>query len=361
MGQIDVKKLKASLSLLDIEHIMNQLGIPMHSRGNREWIFYPGTKYRDPYAGKPKLYFYTDSKMFISYTESCSMDIIGVAQKRLALLGEPSSFLDAVNFILAVTGKESTNLHELIALPSYDWESDLGKFSKLGGRNSGLKRYDASILEHLSQLYPLRWMREGISFDTMMKYHIGYYERTHQTTIPVFGNDGGLIGIRCRNWTDEMLAQAKYIPLTLLNGTTYKFPTHSVLYGLNYNWPTIERKREVWIAEGEKSVLKLDTWYGSESCAVAMFGNNLGLQRRQQLLNLGVNKVFYIPDHDFVGLGDKEFDLWTTKLNKFCEMWHGFASVNVLLDTEGYLGAKDNATDYDKNIFEKLLDKSVEM
>ena len=63
MGQIDVKKLKASLSLLDIEHIMNQLGIPMHSKGNREWIFYPGTKYKDPYAGKPKLYFYTDSKV----------------------------------------------------------------------------------------------------------------------------------------------------------------------------------------------------------------------------------------------------------------------------------------------------------
>ena len=40
MGQIDVKKLKASLSLLDIEHVMNQLGIPMYSKGNREWIFY---------------------------------------------------------------------------------------------------------------------------------------------------------------------------------------------------------------------------------------------------------------------------------------------------------------------------------
>lgn len=361
MGQIDVKKLKASLSLLDIEHVMNQLGIPMYSKGNREWIFYPGTKYKDPYAGKPKLYFYTDSKIFISYTESCSMDIIGVVQKRLALLNESCSFLDAVNYILETTGKEVANLHELTKSSFYDWESDLGKFSKFGGRGSGLKCYDASVLNHLSQLYPLRWIDEGISWDSMKKYRIGFYDRMNQTTIPVFGNGGGLLGIRCRNWTEDMLAQAKYIPLTLLDGTTYKFPTHSVLYGLNYNWPTIERKKEVWIAEGEKSVLKLDTWYGTESCAVAMFGNNLGLQRRQQLLSLGVNKVFYIPDHDFVGLGDKEFNLWTTKLNKFCELWHGFATVNVLLDTKGCLGAKDNATDYNKEIFTELLENSVQM
>ena len=37
MGRINVKKLKASLSLLDIEHVMNQLGIPMYSKGNREF------------------------------------------------------------------------------------------------------------------------------------------------------------------------------------------------------------------------------------------------------------------------------------------------------------------------------------
>ena len=188
MGQIDVKKLKASLSLLDIEHVMNQLGIPMYSKGNREWIFYPGTKYKDPYTGKPKLYFYTDSKIFISYTESCSMDIIGVVQKRLALLNESCSFLDAVNYILETTGKEVANLHELTKSSFYDWENDLGKFSKFGGRGNGLKCYDASVLNHLSQLYPLRWIDEGISWDSMKKYRIGFYDRMNQTTIPVFGN-----------------------------------------------------------------------------------------------------------------------------------------------------------------------------
>lgn len=54
--------------------------------------------------------------------------------------------------------------------------------------------------------------------------------------------------------------------------------------------------------------MKLDTWYGEKSCAVAMFGSNLGNKRRNQLIKLGVDHVTIALDSDFHDIGDEEYD-----------------------------------------------------
>ena len=78
-----------------------------------------------------------------------------------------------------------------------------------------------------------------------------------------------------------------------------------ILYGLNYNWPNIEQTGQVWICEGEKGVMKLDTMVINH--AVAMLGNNLGINRRNTLIKYGVKDV--VLDCDFIGKENFE-EIW---------------------------------------------------
>ena len=63
----------------------------------------------------------------------------------------------------------------------------------------------------------------------------------------------------------DLIEQAKYLPLYLLDGTCYKFNTNNIFYGINYNKPRIEECGEVVVVEAEKSVLKADTFMGEKS------------------------------------------------------------------------------------------------
>ena len=176
------------------------------------------------------------------------------------------------------------------------------------------------MLDELSHIYPQEWLNEGISKSTMEKYGIGYYPRLQATTIPCFNNTGDLIGIRCRHWLPEEIDNGKYRPLQLLNGTTYKFPTNNVFYGENYNKPEIQRTGHVILVEGEKSVLKADTWWHEKSNVLALYGSNLGLKRMRNLVRMGVNHVTLALDSDFHEYGDNDYIDFEGKIIKIGEM-----------------------------------------
>ena len=190
----------------------------------------------------------------------------------------------------------------------------------------------------------------------MEKYQIRYYERCNQTVIPCFDEEARLIGVRVRNWDEDRVAEAKYMPLITLDGTCYKFNTNQVFYGINYNRPMIEQTGEVWLGESEKFVLKLDGWYGEKSCALGMYGHQLGLQRRNQLLKMGVKHVIYVPDNDWIGKDDEAFNTWCKSVRSLCDLFKGFCDVDIVWDDSGeLLGPKDNATDKDRATQEKLF------
>ena len=190
----------------------------------------------------------------------------------------------------------------------------------------------------------------------MLKYQIRYYERSQATAIPCFNRSGELIGIRCRHWRPDEIEQGKYRPLSLLDGTSYKFPTNQVFYGINYNAPEIERTSTAVLVEGEKTVLKFDTIYNEKSVALAMYGKNLGLQRRNQLIKLGVNKIIYVPDNDWIGKSQEDFDYWEQEVIRFGKQFGGYAQVEVVWDNLGLLNPKDNAMDGGKEVWEKLYE-----
>ena len=354
MGKIDVKKLKKSLSLAHHKQIMQALGIPSYSENSTQIVYYTGDKNVDPYKGSPKLYFYKDTNIYVGMTAGRSYDIISLVQTRLALLKQPCSFLDACQFIIDTTNINPDSINRVKKEGHvYDW-SNLERFIKVRKYGNQLSEYNRNIIDTLPPLYPQAWIDEGISEETMDKYQIRYYERCNQTVIPCFDDEARLVGVRVRNWDKDRVEQAKYMPLVTLDGQCYKFNTNQVFYGINYNKPEIERTGKVIIVESEKAVMKLDTYMGRHNIALGMYGSNLGIQRRNQLLKMGVNTVSYVVDNDFIGQDDEFFEQWREKIQHFIKLWDGFCRVEIVWDNLGLLGPKENATDRTKEVWEQL-------
>ena len=354
MGKIDVKKLKKSLTLAHHKQIMQALGIPAYSENKEQIIYFSGDKNKDALKGSPKLYFYKDSQIYFGYTSSRSYDIISLVQTRLSLLKQPCSFLDACQFILDTTNINPDSISRIKKDGHvYDWSS-LERFVRVRKYGNQLSEYNRNIIDTLPPLYPQAWIDEGISEETMDKYQIRYYERCNQTVIPCFDDEARLVGVRVRNWDKDRVEQAKYMPLVTLDGQCYKFNTNQVFYGINYNKPEIERTGKVIIVESEKAVMKLDTYMGEHNIALGMYGSNLGIQRRNQLLKMGVNTVSYVVDNDFIGQDDEFFEQWREKIQHFIKLWDGFCRVEIVWDNLGLLGPKENATDRTKEVWEQL-------
>lgn len=354
MSRVDVKKLKKALTLSHYDTILRELGIPIFSKSNTEWRCWSGEKNRNPMDGSPALVFFPDTKIFIGYTSSRSYDIISLVQTRLNLLGQTCSFLDACNWILEKTGLDPTKITKpLTNTHVYDW-SELERFVRVRKYGNQLPEYNRNIIDTLPPLYPQAWIDEGISEETMAKYQIRYYERCNQTVIPCFDSEARLIGVRVRNWDKDRVEQAKYMPLITLDRQCYKFNTNQVFYGINYNKPEIERTGKVIIVESEKAVMKLDTYMGRHNIALGMYGSNLGIQRRNQLIKMGVNTVSYVVDNDFIGQDDDFFEKWRKKIQHFIKLWDGFCRIEIVWDNLGLLGPKENATDRTKEVWEQL-------
>lgn len=354
MNKINVKLLKKNLSLSHYDTILRELGIPIFSKSNTEWRCFTGDKNRNPYDGSPALVFYTDTKIFFGMTMGRSYDCISLVQTRLNLLGQTCSFLDACNWILEKTGLDPNKITKpLTNNHVYDW-SELERFVRVRKYGNQLPEYNRNIIDTLPTLYPQAWIDEGISEETMAKYQIRYYERCNQTVIPCFDDEARLIGVRVRNWDKDRVEQAKYMPLITLDGQCYKFNTNQVFYGINYNKPEIERTGKVIIVESEKAVMKLDTYMGRHNIALGMYGSNFGIQRRNQLIKMGVNTVSYVVDNDFIGQDDEFFEQWRKKIQHFIKLWNGFCRIEIVWDNLGLLGPKENATDRTKEVWEQL-------
>ena len=354
MAKVDVKKLKKMLTLSHYDTILRELGIPIFSKSNTEWRCYSGDRHKNPFDGSPSLIFYPDTKIFQGYSAGRAYDAIALVQTRLNLLGQTCSFLDACNWILEKTGLDPTKITKpLTNTHVYDW-SELERFVRVRKYGNQLPEYNRSIIDTLPPLYPQAWIDEGISEETMAKYQIRYYERCNQTVIPCFDDEARLIGVRVRNWDKDRIEQAKYMPLITLDGQCYKFNTNQVFYGINYNKPEIERTGKVIIVESEKAVMKLDTYMGRHNIALGMYGSNLGIQRRNQLIKMGVNTVSYVVDNDFIGQDDEFFEQWREKIQHFIKLWDGFCRIEIVWDNLGLLGPKENATDRTKEVWEQL-------
>ena len=146
---INAKKLKSILTLSDYETIEKSLGLRVFSQNNNQTVFYNADKYKDFNRQTPKLYRYSDTKIYISYTKSCSYDIIGLVQAVKTTNGEQCSFIDAINFILSATGIDTNACQRITKKNQYQWEDELGKYLKIKQGENSLAIYNNSILNQV--------------------------------------------------------------------------------------------------------------------------------------------------------------------------------------------------------------------
>ena len=149
MPKLNIKALKKKLTLEDHKKLMKALDIPAYSESDSTIVYWTGDKNRNALSGSAKLYFYKDNQTYFGYTSSRSYDIISLVQTRLALLGQPSSFQDAIAFITETCSIEMDAVKRIDAPHVYDWQSSLDKFIRFQSTGSALTPYDKSILVRL--------------------------------------------------------------------------------------------------------------------------------------------------------------------------------------------------------------------
>lgn len=360
---INLKQLKKELTIEQIVIILNDLGSSVYQQHNTEIIFYSCCHHIDCMAHKPKLYYYIDTHSFFCYSCSSAFDIYSLIQERWNLLNKEFTFTQILQYIIDLLGLNYTHFERVnpVFKSNVSWKQILGKYDRLSSVDAQLKIWDKSILQLFDKWYPIEWINEGISIETMRQFQIGYYNLYNQTVIPCFDEGNNLIGIRVRNWEPEKVKQSKYNSLiTVTNytekntekGTDFKFSTNSVLYGLNFNKYAIESEKVVILTESEKSVLKSATWYGHRSVTLGMFGNHLNEKRKQMILNYQPNEIVIAPDYDY--FDDQSYEKWARKQEKFGRMFKNYCKVTIILNQDNIIPFKNNAFDGTKEEFEHL-------
>lgn len=342
----------------DVKKVAKYYNIPIVLETDEKIVLLTGCHNYDPYKGSKKLYYYKKSKNFVCFTRcNCSFDIISFIQKRLTMERKNASFLSALNVLKKIIGtsKYEANKDEILSKKN-NWEYSLKRYIKRENELPANKIFNKELLDNFPLYEPLSWQSEGIQHNSFVKYRIGLYERFGQITIPCFNTLGELIGVRVRNTQKDLAKKAKYTALTLIDGTTYSFITNTAFYGLNYNKPQIEYQREVILVEGEKSVLKADTWWGNNSNVIALYGSSLGKIRANYLLSLGVQKVVLALDSDFhePTSKDTEFLLFVKKTKHLASLFKGLCAVEVVYNNIGLNAYKCSPFDFSESVFREL-------
>ena len=356
---MNAKEILSQLTLENYEAIFHSLGVEEIKKSSEYWQLPTICHNLDPADASYKLYFYLNTRTTFCFTEcNKSRDIIDLISDRWKLEGKRFRFQDILNYICKVSGikTDREGIGQGFTLPS--WKKRLSVYQVEKKSTYLGKRYAKDILRFLKPYHHRAFLSDGISEDTMEKFGIGFYPAKNQITIPVYDLNGELVGIHCRNLTKKDERTPKYIPLKTVSGLDYRFKQHEVLYGLNMNEPYIRYTKQIQLFESPKAVLQLDSMYPQNN-AVGMFGMNLGKQRRDMILELGVSEVVIGIDKDYIEHGymtdsQTPFTSYLHNVNKIANLFHGYCKVTVLYDKDDELGYKDSPTDKGREIYEKL-------
>lgn len=347
------------MTLDDYEIIMRRLGA--NKRGDRY-----NTICHNINGGGYNLAFNKDTRSFCCFSEcSCSYSLLSLIKKRRELLGEPCSTYQSLKWLCNELGIEFNFKEEVKQVNTniYKWQNSLLKYTK-NYSNATNQIYDKAILNYLTPCYYEPWLKEGITKESLDKFDIRWYNRLQQVVIPVYDDEGNLVGTHDRNTNPELIDYAKYDHLRMLDGTEYKFQMGLVLYGLNMNKADIERTRAAILFEAPKSVIHIDGFY-DYNISVAMFGMNLQKAKLKLLLKYGVNKFIIALDRQYEnvmidGKYTKEFLKYREKVDRIIDMIRPYAQeIGVVWDNDEdrFLGYKDSPVDQGKEVWEKLFER----
>ena len=184
------------------------------------------------------------------------------------------------------------------------------------------------------------WLDEGISISSLRKFEVRYDASTNSILFPIKDEHGNILVIKARLLDQRKLDRGvpKYSCLS-------KWGSNDTLYGLFENRQAILDNKEVIIFEGEKSVMKCDSW--GIGNAVAALTSHLNEAQIRILIGLGVNVVIAF---------DKGVDVWAdTNIRKL----RHFTKVSAIIDAKNLIQEKSAPVDAGKDVYTELYKDAV--
>ena len=263
-----------------------------------------------------KLYYYENTKLFRCYT-GCDEPVFDIFQLCIKVMNLQKNLHydlnDAVRWIahrFGISGQEidvpeEESLEDWKIFANYERVQDI----QPGAPQITLEEYDPKVLSFLNYKVKIKpWLQEGISQEVLDYAKIGFYPGNDQITIPHFDKDGRFIGLRGRTVVAEDAEKyGKYRPVQI-NGIMYNHPLGLNLYNFNNARCVIPKIKKAVVFEGEKSVLKAQTYFGFENdIYVACCGSNISSYQIQLLIDAGAQEIIIAFDRQFQHVGDDEF------------------------------------------------------
>ena len=354
---------------LDIDNIFELLadwgGNPQYSSTG---IIAETIDHNPPGEGSRKLYYYSNSGLFTSYTAGDeSFDIFELTIKVFSIQQHKDIDLnEAVRFIAFRFGISGTYVDDTgERLSDWDIFERYDKIERTELKTYGveLKPFEKNILKVFNyNVKILPWLEEGISQEILDFNKIGYFPGGNQITIPHFDDVGRLIGIRGRTLSKEDAKMyGKYRPL-IINKIQYNHPLSMALYNLNNSKRNINKARRAVIFEGEKSCLKYQTYFGHDNdISVACCGSNISAHQMNLLMECGVREIIIALDRQFQEIGDDEFKKLTRNLKKIHAKYNNYVKISFIFDKNMITGYKDSPVDKGKDTYIKLFNERISL
>lgn len=364
---IDMKSMKEALTEDQVTKIVMALGsAEPHAEGNGHLRFQTVCHHGDGF----NLCYYPDSGYFHCYTHcKDNFDIFELVRRSKGF----DSNGEAIRWISDLLGLDP-NDHQMEEETELETSDEWDLFDKKKAYDDAAARKpepSPEIGEGVLNVFgpavaPEEWIADGISPEVMAYYGIRVDSAKSQIIIPHRDASGKLIGIRCRNFDGEVIADAgKYMP-AMIDGVLYAHPLGRNLFGLWQNRELIRSLKKVLVCESEKSVMQCATMYGiDKNFCVATCGHSISLAQAKLLLDLGVTEIILGYDHDVDlkvnpdGSKDEATQAFEQELLDIVRPYTQYFSVEIIVDYDNILGHKDSPTDDGREKLEALMRRKV--
>lgn len=346
MNAADVKELLTTDDVIDLLH---ELGADPVRKGNEVYC-----RTICHHGNKKKLVYYTDSKTFSCFTDSCGhgFDLFILIQKVFGI-DFPSSFK-------YICGKYNISSDYGEWLPADHVDTTFIRKFKKKEPQYILEEISKNLLNSFYKMFHKTWVEDNISIRSMIKFGILFSIKDNKIIIPHFDINGRLLGIRGRALNqDEIDAGKKYMPI-FHKGIVRKHPTGANIYGLNVTQEQVKKHKTIILFESEKGPQQLDTMFPEISIGGGISGSSLTDEQVKILLSLGIENVVIALDKEFEEVGSQEETFYKKKIKSgFIDKLLPYFHVSIIWDSEGLLDLKDSPTDKGKDIFLELFNKKI--
>jgi hypothetical protein len=277
------------------------------------------------------------------------MSIFALYERVMQINYHKVSFDEAVDYV-----KKCIKHITISSERKYKSDFDLNRY-RFDSNIPVLTEYPRGMLTYFVQKHHPLWLKDGIKPEVMDKFHIGFSINQNKITIPHLDINGRLIGIRGRSLNpEETELYGKYRPIQV-GDVLYSHPLHFNLYGIYEHQQAIRLRRSAIIAEGEKSVLLDDGYYGPLSNTVACCGSTVNKFQINLLTNiLGANEITIAFDKEYTDWRSDKAREYRTKIENMCRKYKSQAVFYYIWDMDNLLEEKDSPFDKGKEIFEEL-------